>query len=189
MAYHKENLKERLVEIAWEICVEGSWQAVDMRSVAKKAEVSTTAFYRHFKNKGDLKAELMLKGFQLMSDVQKNANVGDNFSKFGAHTIKFGLEYPHIYDLMFETKDIDMSLYPDLEAILNSSFNGIITGVRAFVPTATEKEIMIKAVNIWASVHGLIGILRRSRLQTGKTKELEWIENNLEEYLKMTTFR
>jgi hypothetical protein len=48
---------------------------------------------------------------------------------------------------------------------------------------------MIKAVNIWASVHGLVRILRRSDLQANKDKHLKWIRNNLEEYLKMTTFK
>ena len=91
MAYHKENLKEQLVDIAWEICVDESWQAVNMRSVAKKAEVSTTAFYRHFKNKGDLKAALMLKGFQFMSEGQKNPDVDGSFSAYGAQTIKLSL--------------------------------------------------------------------------------------------------
>jgi len=35
----------------------------------------------------------------------------------------------------------------------------------------------------------LVGILRRSDLQTNKDKRLKWIKNNLEEYLKMTTFK
>ena len=53
MSYHKKNLKEQLVEIAWEICKAESWKKVNMRKVAQKAGVSTTAFYRHFKNKDD----------------------------------------------------------------------------------------------------------------------------------------
>jgi hypothetical protein len=57
------------------------------------------------------------------------------------------------------------------------------------MPDASDKDVMIKAVNIWASVHGLVGILRRSDLQTNKDKRLKWIKNNLEEYLKMTTFK
>ena len=55
MGYHKENLKEQLIEIAWEICGAESWQKVNMRRVAQRAGVSNTAFYRHFKNKNDLK--------------------------------------------------------------------------------------------------------------------------------------
>ena len=51
MSYHKENLKEQIVEIAWDICKTESWQKVNMCKVAKKFKVSTTAFYRHFKKK------------------------------------------------------------------------------------------------------------------------------------------
>ena len=188
MSYHKEHLKEQLVEIAWEICKAESWQGVNMRRVAQKAGVSTTAFYRHFKNKNDLKAELMRRGFQFLYKGINDLNIDDNFSSYGAHYIRFGLEYPHIYDLMFGNTDLDKSFYPDLEALSNASFNGIIEGVKAFKPNESEKEIMIKAYNIWASVHGLIGILRRSEWQGNRSETLEWIESNLEEYLKMTTF-
>ena len=90
---------------------------------------------------------------------------------------------------MFGNIDFDMSLYPDLEALFDSSFMGIIEGLNSFMPDASDKDIMIKAVNIWASVHGIVGILRQSKLQSKRPETLEWIENNLEEYLKMTTFK
>jgi len=101
MVYHKENLKEQLIEIAWEICGAQSWQIVNMRRVAQKAGVSNTAFYRHFKNKNDLKAELMRKGFEMLYERVKDIIVEDKFSSYRAHYIRFGLDYPHIYDLMF----------------------------------------------------------------------------------------
>ena len=186
MGYHKESLKEQLVEIAWEICVAESWQKVNMRRVAQKAGVSTTAFYRHFKNKTDLKAELMLRGFEILYDGMKD--VTNNFSSYGAHYIRFGMDYPHIYDLMFGNTDIDMSLYPDLKALSDASFNGIVEGLKSFITDESENDVMIKAYNIWASVHGLVGILRRSYWQGNRTETLEWIENNLEKYLEMTTF-
>ena len=189
MSYHKESLKEQLVEIAWEICVAESWQKVNMRRVAQKAGVSNTAFYRHFKNKNDLKAELIRRGFQLIYVGMKGLNMDGNFSAYGAHYVRFGMECPHIYDLMFGDTDIDMSLYPDLEVVSNASFGGLVEGVKSFMPNNSENEIMIKAYNIWASVHGLVGILRRSDWQGNRTEALEWIENNLEEYLEMTTFK
>ena len=188
MSYHKENLKEQLVEIAWEICVAESWQKVNMRRVAQKAGVSNTAFYRHFKNKNDLKAELMRRGFQLLYVGMKDLRLDGGFVAYGAQYIRFGREYPHIYDLMFGDTDIDMSLYPDLEVESNASFSGLVEGVKSFMPNNSENEIMIKAYNIWASVHGLVGILRRSEWQGNRTETLEWIEKNLEEYLKKTIF-
>ena len=188
MVYHKENLKEQLIEIAWELCVAESWQKVNMRRVAQKAGVSNTAFYRHFKNKNDLKAELMRRGFEMLYEGVRDIVIEDNFSSYGAHYIRFGLDYPHIYDLMFGNTDIDMSFYPDLEALSNASFSGTVEGVKALRPNESEKEVTIKAYKVWASVHGLFGILRRSEWQLNRTETLEWFENNLEEYLKMTTF-
>ena len=186
MSYHKENLKEKLAEIAWDICKTESWQKVNMRLVAEKAGVSTTAFYRHFKNKTDLKAELMRRGFQILYEGMED--VTNNFSSYGAHYIRFGLDYPHIYDLMFGNTDLDMSLYPDLEVLSDASFSGIVEGLKSFMPDESENDVMIKAYNVWASVHGIVGILRRSKWQRKQTETLEWIENNLEEYLEMTTF-
>ena len=186
MSYHKKNLKEKLVEVAWNICVAESWEKVNMREVAKKARVSNTAFYRHLKNKNDLKAELMGKGFKILNEGMKNIN--NNFSSYGAHYIRFGLDYPHIYDLMFGNIDFDMSLYPDLKTLCEASFNGAVEGVKSRMPNESEKYAMIKAYNVWASVHGIVGLLRRSKWQGEKTETLEWIENNLEQYLKITTF-
>ena len=119
MSYHKENLKEQIVEIAWDICKTESWQKVNMRKVAKEAKVSTTAFYRHFKKKDDLKAELMRRGYEIIDEGRKDA---DTFASWGAHYIRFGLDYPHIYDLMFGNIDLDMSLYPDKETYPNLYF-------------------------------------------------------------------
>jgi len=186
LSYHKENLKAQLVEIAWEIWNAESWQKVNMRKVAQKAGVSRTAFYRHFKNKDDLKAELMQRGFETLA---KGSEDVEQFFSYGVHYIRFGLDYPHIYDLMFGSTNLDISLYPDLKAQSNAPFDELLEGLKSFMPDASDKKLMIKAVNIWASVHGLVGLLRRGDLQDGKSEQLKWIENNLEEYLKMTTFR
>ena len=157
-----------------------------MRKVAQKAKVSTTAFYRHFKNKDDLKAELMRRGYQIINEGRENIST---FSSYGAHYIKFGLDYPFIYDLMFGNIDLDMSLYPDLEALHDAAFDEVYLALKPFMPDASKRDMRLKAVNIWTSIHGLVGLLRREVSQGGESKELKWIENNLEDYLKMTTFR
>ena len=149
MSYHKKNLKEKLVEVAWNICVAESWEKVNMREVAKKAKVSNTAFYRHLKNKTDLKAELMRKGFKILNEGMKNIN--NNFSSYGAHYIRFGLDYPHIYDLMFGNIDFDMSLYPDLEALHDAAFDEVYLALKPFMPDASKRDIRIKACLLYTS--------------------------------------
>ena len=141
MSHPKENLKERLVVSAWAICEAGSWQKSNMRSVAQKAPISTAAFYRHFyrhfyshfyrhfTNKNNFKAAVIRRDFQLIYEDMKDSNNDGNFAAYGAHYLRFGLEYPHIYDLMFENTHIDVSLYPHLEPQSNTSFNGLVKGV------------------------------------------------------------
>ena len=127
----------------------------------------------------------MRRGFELLDEGRKSASA---LASYGARYIRFGLDYPHIYDLMFGNMDIDMHLHPDLKAQFNESFDGLVEGLRPLMPNASEKDIKIKAVNIWASVHGLVGILRRDDWQANKIESLEWSENNLEEDLQLTTF-
>ena len=105
-----------------------------MRQVAERAGVSPTAFYRHFKEKSELKAALMRRGFELLEEGRKNAS---SFASYGAHYIRFGLDYPHIYDLMYGNIDIDMHLYPDLKEQLNASFDGLVEGLRPFMSDAS----------------------------------------------------
>lgn len=83
---------------------------------------------------------------------------------------------------------MDMSLYPDLTAQSHASFEGLLEGLKPFMPDASEKQLMIRAVNIWASVPGLVGIIRNANSQDNKTESLAWIEGNLEAYLEATTF-
>ena len=71
----------------------------------------------------------------------------------------------------------------------NEAFDGILEGLKPSMPDATEKEIGIKAINCWASVHGLVGLLRNGDSHDSKSKDLQWIKDNLEEYLEMTTFQ
>jgi len=127
-------------------------------------------------------------GFNLIEGGRKSAST---FARYGAYFIRFGLDYPHIYDLMFGNIDleIDLHLYPDLNAQFDTSFDGLVEGLRPLMPDASEGDQVVKAVNIWASCHELVEILGRRTWQPNISENLEWIENNLEEYLQVTTFR
>ena len=168
--FAKQNLGRKL------ICVR----------LLKKLKFQQLPFIDILKKKDDLKAELMRRGYEIIDEGRKDADI---FASWGAHYIRFGLDYPHIYDLMFGNIDLDMSLYPDLEALHDAAFDEVYLALKPFMPDASKRDIRIKAVNIWTSIHGLVGLLRREVSLGGKSKELKWIENNLEEYLKMTTFR
>ena len=185
MTYHKTNLKERLTQIAWDICNEQSWKHVNMRAIGNIAGVSSTAIYRHFTSKNDLKAALMVRGYQLLSQGV-SLKTSNDFADYGAQYVRFGLRYPYIYDLMFADTDIDVSQHPTLQAISNEAWDEVVDGIKRNLSDLPETEILMIAYNTWARVHGLVGILRRPNLCGDESETLTWIENNLEEYLKKT---
>ena len=185
MSYHKTNLKERLTQIAWDICNEQSWKHVNMRAIGNIAGVSSTAIYRHFTSKNDLKAALMVRGYQLLSQGV-SLKTSNDFADYGAQYVRFGLRYPYIYDLMFADTDIDVSQHPTLQTISNEAWDEVVDGIKRNLSDLPETEILMIAYNTWARVHGLVGILRRPNLCGDESETLTWIENNLEEYLKKT---
>jgi len=185
MSYHKTNLKERLTQIAWDICNEQSWKHVNMRAIGNIAGVSSTAIYRHFTSKNDLKAALMVRGYQLLSQGV-SLKTSNDFADYGAQYVRFGLRYPYIYDLMFADTDIDVSQHPTLQTISNEAWDEVVDGIKRNLSDLPETEVLMIAYNTWARVHGLVGILRRPNLCGDESETLTWIENNLEEYLKKT---
>lgn len=53
-----------------------------------------------------------------------------------------------------------MALNPELEADRKNLLNGLVQGVKSFMPEPGERDIMLKAQNIWASVNGLVLVIR-----------------------------
>ena len=48
MAYHRENLKQKLIDEAYKAIKKDGVDTISLRKLAKKAKVSQTAPYRHF---------------------------------------------------------------------------------------------------------------------------------------------
>ena len=107
MKYHHGNLKEELITSACKICETDGHESMSLRSIAKEANVSQTAPYRHFKTKESLLAEVSKLGFDELTDrlnqsvaVNKKLSSTDKFLEMGLAYIEFGVEKRMIYDLM-----------------------------------------------------------------------------------------
>ncbi len=120
MKYHHGDLKEALVQSACACCEENGFEKISLRSIAKEANVSQTAPYRHFKTKVDLLAAVAQCGFDELRErmersAQKTKGVDDKeqFLEMGLAYLEFGIEKQNNYDLMNQ-KSIHFGDYPDL---------------------------------------------------------------------------
>jgi len=101
--YHHGDLRAALLEEAMEM-LEGG-ETFSLRAVARRAGVSRTAPYRHFENRQALESALAAVGLRellerMTSYAEKTSSV-DDLAEFGVIYVRFALERPALFRLMF----------------------------------------------------------------------------------------
>ena len=165
MKYHHGNLKEELISSACTICEASGHDHMSLRSIAKEANVSQTAPYRHFKTKESLLAEVSKRGFEELTDKMKLAiskenikSAKDRFLEMGLAYLEFGLEKRKTYDLM-HSPIIDKVQFPELLNAAQGAFDELVQILKELYPGISEDALGKKCIKFWAMMHGLVGLL------------------------------
>ena len=193
MKYHHGNLKENLIQQAVLACEESGWENISLRNLAKQLNVSQTAPYRHFETKEDLLAEVAAKGFEKMNaDMNKTSN----FLASGLAYCDFALKYQNTYDLMTGNSLGSFTQYPALLDQAQSAFVTLENNLEAHLlnlgHSDLPKEIIEeKALSVWAFMHGIVGILRKTETASedapaseGPMKIMNNLANNWDKFIE-----
>jgi AcrR family transcriptional regulator len=191
MKYHHGDLKEALVQSACTCCEESGFEKISLRSIAKEANVSQTAPYRHFKTKVDLLAAVAQCGFdELREKMERSAqktkglNGKEQFFEMGLAYLEFGLEKQNTYDLMNHTS-IHFGGYPDLIESSEATFALLVNAVRGIKPELSEEELMSVCIKAWAMIGGLVSILRKdsANLDSSAGRAIELVKQDVKKFL------
>ena len=165
MKYHHGNLKEVLISNACRVCELSGHDHMSLRSIAKEANVSQTAPYRHFKTKECLLAEVSKRGFEELTERLRSATnqankatTKEKFLEMGLAYLEFGLEKRKTYDLM-HSPVIDKIEFPELLDAAQGAFNELIQILKDLYPGISEEVLNQKCIKFWALMHGLVGLL------------------------------
>lgn len=170
--YHHGDLRRALIETALTMVTEeGAWNFT-LREVARRARVSHAAPYNHFADKSALLAEVATLGFQALRRQMETAARRHSRSSrqvlLGIATayIRFGVEHPAHYRLMFGPDLADRGRHPMLEEASDAAF-AVLTSALERGQTANEVRrgtVPDQAVAAWSLVHGLTTLLIDRRL-------------------------
>lgn len=193
MKYHHGNLKENLIQQAVLACEESGWENISLRNLAKQLNVSQTAPYRHFETKEDLLAEVAAKGFEKMNaDMNKTSN----FLASGLAYCDFALKYQNTYDLMTGNSLGSFTQYPALLDQAQSAFITLENNLEAHLMNLGHSDlpkdiIEEKALSVWAFMHGIVGILRKTETASedapaseGPMKIMNNLSKNWDEFIE-----
>ncbi len=153
--YHHGNLAAALVDAAAGVLESQGVEALTLREAARRAGVSQTAPYRHFKNKQALLAAVAADGFRMLLEEldaaahEWNDEPAEAVTAVGSAYIRFATEQPERFRLMFGRDITERRLYPE------------ITNATEEISTRIGNILNNPALGLglWSAMHGLSWLL------------------------------
>ena len=166
-----DDLRPAILDATRRLLVQEGYYNLSMRKIARAVGCSATSIYLHFENKDALLHALIDEGFGRL-----NAALDEAFGAYpdpvrrldalSLRYIRFGLENPELYEVMFLLHAERMDRYPaekyrrarrNLEYTARTIRDGLAAGVFA----ADDAEVAAAA--LWASLHGAVSLMLAQR--------------------------
>lgn len=161
-SYHHGSLRAALLSAALNLLRERGVEALSLREVARRAGVSPSAPYYHFKSKGDLVCELAQERLEHLDGLSREALTGkktpqERLKAIGVAYVMFAAEHPAEFRLMFS---------PERGSPLSSEkpedapvFRVLLEVVDELRETGRDLDKETAAITAWSLVHGLADLL------------------------------
>jgi AcrR family transcriptional regulator len=168
--YHHGNLKDTLLAAAVALIAEVGPQAFTLREVARRAEVSHNAPYRHFRDKEQLLAAVAAQGFARLTEAmleaaEKGHSAGERWKLCGHGYIAFALRWPEHFAVMFDATFAVVD-HPECQTAGEAAFHTLVRFIEEAQAAGSMKggDPMPLALTSWAVVHGLAKLAIHRRL-------------------------
>src|ERR1700754_666613 len=104
--YHHGDLRRVIVKAALEILSETQSLDFSLRELARRADVSHNAPYKHFADKRELLSAVSAAGFEMLTkrmarEIGRHSDARDQLFAMLRAYIDHGVENPALYNLMF----------------------------------------------------------------------------------------
>jgi len=140
---------------------------VTMRALGQRLGVSRAAPYRHFEDKDALLVAVAAAGFDRLGERLRDIGAGaprssvDRVRRMGEEYVRFALENPAQYRLMYGKDALARQDHPELRTAGNSLFEQLVEIFRAYQKSGRVKrqDARAQAYVAWGAVHGLASLL------------------------------
>ena len=190
----REEMRRKIMNAARHLFLEQGFEKTSIRNIADAIEYSPATIYLYYKDKNELLFALHEEAFvKMMAELSVVISVEDPFERLvemGRQYIKYALENPELYDLMFimtapmetlacrdEVWEDGMKSFCLLQAVVNQC---VAAGYFKVQDTETA------SLTIWAYMHGLVTIYLKNRMNMFQDERpIERIQQSFELFMKM----
>ena len=161
------DLRRLILDHARHLLVADGYDALSMRKIAGSVGCSATSIYLHFDNKDALTHALISEGMDRLHDALTAAAEGvgapaERLVALSRAYVRFGLENPEYYEVMFQLHPERMARYPaeDYRRARRSVelFGETIEAGLADGALAAPNPPDVAAAVLWTALHGLVSL-------------------------------
>jgi AcrR family transcriptional regulator len=176
-AYHHGALRDALIDAAAEVAAQRGGAGLSLREVARRAGVSQAAPYHHFADKSALLAAVAEQGFRAFDATQAAAVASAppepvaRLQELGAAYVRFALDKPHFFKVMFRPHLVEHARYPELHEVARRTFERLVECTRAarLAQGHDDADPLPAATVMWSIAHGLSMLYLEGPLSDGTT--------------------
>lgn len=151
--------KEEIIEAAYELAREQGMDSVVARSVGAKLNTSASPIFTVFDSMDELRNEIVEKAKQAFIDYMKDVfSYTPAFKEFGMRWVKFAIDEPELYKILFNYQHLGASLFNALNKALHNTLTPMIEEIsHTFTISQTDAEELFNQMVIHA--HGIASYL------------------------------
>jgi AcrR family transcriptional regulator len=184
--YHHGDLRAALLAEAAAMIADGGVTTVTMRAISQRLGVSRAAPYRHFKDKSALLVAVAAAGFERLKDRLHSIDADsprpgiERFRRMGEEYVRFALENPAHYHLMYGKEAITRRDVPELRESADALLALLVGVIRAHQRNGSIKRGNPEALayTAWSAVHGLASLVIEGQIEATV---------NVDELIRQTT--
>lgn len=166
------SLRDAILDAARDLLLEDGYAGISMRKVADRIGYSATSIYLHFRNKDALFHALIDDGMtRLNADVvaarERATEPLDRLRAMCAAYVRFGLENPAYYEVMFNLHPRHMTRYPrDKYRAARRNLDLFAEELEAAAARGQAQDCAPRTMAsvVWAALHGAVTLVLAQRL-------------------------
>lgn len=165
--------KDRILGCACELYLQGGLDGFSMRKLAGRLGVTAPALYRHFESRERVLLEVVLTAYRKMAEYLHKAlegeTAGERFALAGESYLRFALENPRLYDVLFAPPD--RMGWEGLPAEIENQACAVGQFWNDRVRECMDSGILRRgdpkdiSVTLWTHAHGLVTLYLRGVLR------------------------
>lgn len=174
--YHHGNLRDALIEAAFEHLQEDTLDSLSLRGLARRVGVTPAAVYNHFSDKTALLVDLKAEAFGILDQFLLEAvqdippeQTEQRIRAMGHAYLAFAQAHPSVFKLTFNwAPDLDRLTEEFMAAGSRGELflrQEILAFLRQHNQQPDDYQSAIASLSAWSMVHGLTSLLMSKNLE------------------------